>query len=179
MDLMRDERRHFARTSEAVLFREIRRGSMLQSSSCGKSVERGRGEVGESSHDNLASIRPAPPLVAGRAEYCHDFAVEWHLCSYRHTGFRRLVVTFVLHAIGHMQSIDRDNDEITTWLVQSSYFSDLSEADMLLLFGDYKRATESDRRKGAWESEPDNPGLYIEYLNAYRSGISNRILPIC
>ena len=39
---------------------------------------------------------------------------------------------------------------------------------MLLLFGDYKSATESDRLKGAWESEPDNPGLYIEYVNAYQ-----------
>ncbi len=29
-------------------------------------------------------------------------------------------------------------------------------------------ATESDRLKGAWESEPDNPGLYIEYVNAYQ-----------
>ena len=66
--------------------------------------------------------------------------------------------------IGFMQSVE--NDGITA-LAQSSYFSDLSEADMLLLFGDYKRATESDRLKGAWESEPDNPGLYIEYLNAY------------
>ena len=70
-------------------------------------------------------------------------------------------------AIDHMQSIDIDND-YHTWLVQSSYFSDLSEADMLLLFGDYKSATESDRLKGAWESEPGNPGLYIEYVNAYQ-----------
>ena len=68
-------------------------------------------------------------------------------------------------AIDHMQSMDGDDH---TWLLQSSYFSDLSEADLLLLFGDYKRATESDRLKGAWESEPDNPGLYIEYLNAYK-----------
>ncbi|MDB4055489.1 hypothetical protein N9496_05810, partial [Akkermansiaceae bacterium] len=68
-------------------------------------------------------------------------------------------------AIDHMQSIENDDH---TWLLQSSYFSDLSEADMLLLFGDYKRATESDRLKGAWESEPDNPGLYIEYVNAYQ-----------
>ena len=68
-------------------------------------------------------------------------------------------------AIDHMQSMDGDYH---TWLLQSSYFSDLSEADLFLLFGDYKRATESDRLKGAWESEPDNPGLYIEYLNAYK-----------
>lgn len=68
-------------------------------------------------------------------------------------------------AIDHMQSIDNDDH---TWLLQSSYFSDHNEADLLLLFGDYKRATESDRLKGAWESEPDNPGLYIEYLNSYK-----------
>ena len=68
-------------------------------------------------------------------------------------------------AIDHMQSMDGDYH---TWLLQSSYFSDHNEADLLLLFGDYKRATESDRLKGAWESEPDNPGLYIEYLNAYK-----------
>ena len=68
-------------------------------------------------------------------------------------------------AIDHMQSIDNDDH---TWLLQSSYFSDHNEADLLLLFGDYKRATESDRLKGAWESEPDNPGLYIGYLNAYK-----------
>ena len=66
--------------------------------------------------------------------------------------------------IDHMQSMDGDYH---TWLLQSSYFSDHNEADLLLLFGDYKRATESDRLKGAWESEPDNPGLYIEYLNVY------------
>ena len=70
-----------------------------------------------------------------------------------------------LSIVGLMQSVE--NDDITA-LVESSYFSDLSEADLLLLFGDYKRATESDRRKGAWESEPDNPGLYIEYVNAYQ-----------
>ncbi len=68
-------------------------------------------------------------------------------------------------AIDHMQSMDGDYH---TWLLQSSYFSDHNETDLLLLFGDYKRATESDRLKGAWESEPDNPGLYIEYLNAYK-----------
>ena len=68
-------------------------------------------------------------------------------------------------AIDHMQSMDGDYH---TWLLQSSYFSDHNEADLLLLFGDYKRATESDRLKGAWESEPDNPGLYIGYLNAYK-----------
>ena len=67
-------------------------------------------------------------------------------------------------AIDYMQSMDGDYH---TWLLQSSYFSDHNEADLLLLFGDYKRATESDRLKGAWESEPDNPGLYIEYLNVY------------
>jgi hypothetical protein len=67
-------------------------------------------------------------------------------------------------AIDHMQSMDGDYH---TWLLQSSYFSDHNEADLLLLFGDYKRATKSDRLKGAWESEPDNPGLYIEYLNVY------------
>lgn len=67
-------------------------------------------------------------------------------------------------AIDYMQSMDGDYH---TWLLQSSYFSDHNEADLLLLFGDYKRATKSDRLKGAWESEPDNPGLYIEYLNVY------------
>ena len=66
---------------------------------------------------------------------------------------------------GLVQSVE--NDGITA-LVESSYFSDLSEADTLFLFGDYKSATESDRLKGAWESEPDNPGLYVEYVNAYQ-----------
>ena len=66
---------------------------------------------------------------------------------------------------GLVQSVE--NDGITA-LVESSYFSDLSEADTLFLFGDYKSATESDRLKGAWESEPGNPGLYIEYVNAYQ-----------
>ena len=56
---------------------------------------------------------------------------------------------------------------------QSSYFSNLSEADMLLLFGDCKMASESDRLKGLWESEPDNPGVYLEYLLAYHHDFSS------
>lgn len=68
-------------------------------------------------------------------------------------------------AVDHWQSgIDNDYH---TWLLQSSYFSDLSEADLFLLFGDYKRSSESDRLKGLWESEPDNPGIYLEYVAAY------------
>lgn len=45
--------------------------------------------------------------------------------------------------------------------------SQLTDQQKLLVFGDRRFADESDRKKGLWDSDPENPAYYNEYAMAY------------
>ncbi|MES2660133.1 MAG: hypothetical protein V4689_16035 [Verrucomicrobiota bacterium] len=46
-------------------------------------------------------------------------------------------------------------------------FPNLSAAQRLLLFGDTSKSSDSDKMKGLWDSDPNNPAYFAAYTNAY------------